>query len=72
MAGEPIGRVNEMLAPGERRQVQHAQPGYNVAIRRLVADIDGSVLADGDFVADCRPQLEAWKGAPRWSWRIAS
>ncbi len=57
----PVERQNASLAPGERRLVQQARPGYTVRIRRTVTDRDGNVLADGDFVSDYRSQPEAWE-----------
>lgn len=63
-AGEPIERVNSSLAPGERRMVQQAQPGYLVSIRRRITDAAGEVIADGDFVSDYVPQPEAWEIGP--------
>jgi vancomycin resistance protein YoaR len=59
--GEPVERENPALAPGERRQVQNAQPGYVVRVRRTVTADDGTVIADGDFVSDYRSQPEAWE-----------
>jgi vancomycin resistance protein YoaR len=58
---DPVERSNAALAPGERRLVQRAQPGYLVRIRRTITDRDGNVLADGDFVSDYRSQPEAWE-----------
>jgi vancomycin resistance protein YoaR len=62
--GEPVERENPALAPGERRQVQNAQPGYVVRIRRTVTAVDGTVISDGDFVSDYRSQPEAWEVGP--------
>lgn len=59
--GEPVERENPALAPGERRKVQNAQPGYVVRVRRKVTVADGTVIADGDFVSDYRSQPEAWE-----------
>jgi len=59
--GEPVERENPALAPGERRKVQNAQPGYVVRVRRKVIVADGTVIADGDFVSDYRSQPEAWE-----------
>lgn len=58
---DPVERQNASLAPGERRMVQQARPGYTVRIRRTVTDHDGTILADGDFVSDYRSQPEAWE-----------
>lgn len=60
----PVERVNEDLAPGERRLVQQAQPGYIVAIRRTITDASDTVIADGDFVSHYVPQPEAWEVGP--------
>lgn len=62
--GEPVERVNSNLAPGERKLVQQAQPGYLVHKRRVITGADGSVIADGDFVSDYVPQPEAWEVGP--------
>ena len=58
---DPVVRESANLAPGERRMVQQARPGYTVRIRRTVTASDGTVLADGDFVSDFRSQPEAWE-----------
>jgi vancomycin resistance protein YoaR len=58
---DPVERSNSALAPGERRLVQRAQPGYIVRIRRTITAADGTMLADGDFVSDYRSQPEAWE-----------
>jgi len=63
--GEPVERENSALAPGERRKVQNAQPGYIVRVRRKVTAADGTVISDGDFVSDYRSQPEAWETGPR-------
>ncbi|HWV23634.1 MAG TPA: hypothetical protein VNZ58_05555 [Thermomicrobiales bacterium] len=63
-AGEPVERINNDLAPGERRQVQQSTPGYVVAIRRVITDATGTVIADGDFVSDYVAQPEAWEIGP--------
>ncbi|MDQ3539637.1 MAG: VanW family protein, partial [Chloroflexota bacterium] len=64
--GEPVERENPVLAPGERRKVQNAEPGYVVRVRRKVTTVDGMVISDGDFVSDYRSQPEAWEvGPPR-------
>ena len=62
--GEPVERENPALAPGERRKVRNAQPGYIVRVRRKVTAADGTVIADGDFVSDYRSQPEAWETGP--------
>jgi vancomycin resistance protein YoaR len=62
--GEPVQRVNNALAKGERRKVQNAQNGYTVYLRRKVTDADGNVVSDGDFVSDYRSQPEAWEIGP--------
>ncbi len=61
---DPVERVNEDLAPGERVMVQTARAGVTVSIRRTVTDADGSVIADGDFVSDYRSVPEAWEVGP--------
>ena len=62
--GMPVERENPDLAPGERRKVQNAQPGYVVRVRRKVTDHDGTIISDGDFVSDYRSQPEAWEVGP--------
>ena len=62
--GPPVERLNNELAPGERRMVQQAQPGYQVSIRRVITGTDGEVLADGEFVSHYVPQPEAWEIGP--------
>lgn len=62
--GPPVERENSNLAPGERKLVQQAQPGYLVRKRRVITAADGSVIADGDFVSDYVPQPEAWEVGP--------
>lgn len=62
--GEPVERVNKDLAPGERRRVQVARPGFTVYLQRKVTDADGNVVSDGDFVSDYRSQPEAWEIGP--------
>jgi len=62
--GDPVERENSALAPGERRKVQNAQPGYVVRVRRKVTAVDGTVISDGDFVSDYRSQPEAWEFGP--------
>jgi vancomycin resistance protein YoaR len=62
--GDPVERENASLAPGERRMVQQARPGYEVRVRRKVTDADGEVVSDGDFVSDYRSQPEAWEVGP--------
>ncbi len=62
--GDPVERENPALAPGERRKVQNAQPGYIVRVRRKVTDHNGNVISDGDFVSDYRSQPEAWEVGP--------
>jgi vancomycin resistance protein YoaR len=61
---EPVKKVNPALAPGERRKVGTAQPGYTVWVRRKVTAADGTVIADGDFVSDYVSQPEAWEVGP--------
>lgn len=63
--GPVVERENPALAPGERRMVQTAQPGYVVSVRRVISAADGEVLADGNFVSDYVPQPEAWEVGPR-------
>lgn len=62
--GPAVERENPNLAPGERRMVQSAQPGYVVSVRRVISAADGEVLADGNFVSDYVPQPEAWEVGP--------
>lgn len=59
--GDPVERVNASLAPGERRKVQGAEPGYTVSIRRRIIDAHENVVSDGDFVSYYVPQPEAWE-----------
>lgn len=61
---DPVERVNEALAPGERRQVGVAEPGYTVWVRRTVTAADGTVLSDGDFVTDYLSKPETWEVGP--------
>jgi vancomycin resistance protein YoaR len=61
---DPVERVNPALAPGERRLVQQAAPGYVVRLRRRVTSADGDVIADGEFVSDYVAQPEAWEVGP--------
>lgn len=62
--GEPVERENPDLPQGERKRVQMARPGYTVYLRRKVTATDGTVISDGDFVSDYRPQPEAWEVGP--------
>lgn len=62
--GTAIERINNQLAPGERRMVQQAQPGYIVSIRRVITRTDGEVIGDGEFVTHYVPQPEAWEIGP--------
>lgn len=57
-------RENPDLAPGERKLVQSAQPGYVVSVRRVISSADGEIIADGNFVSDYIPQPEAWEVGP--------
>lgn len=61
---DPVEKVNSALAPGERRLVGQAQPGYTVWVRRKVTAADGTVISDGDFVSDYVSQPEAWEVGP--------
>lgn len=61
---DPVEQVNEALAPGERRQVGVAEPGYTVWVRRTVTAADGTVLSDGDFVTEYLSKPETWEVGP--------
>jgi vancomycin resistance protein YoaR len=61
---EPVEKVNPNLAPGERRLVGHAQPGYTVWVRRKVTAADGTEISDGEFVSDYVSQPEAYEVGP--------
>ena len=62
--GEPVERENNDLAPGERRFVSSAQPGYQVVLPRTVTAADGTVISDGNFVSEYRAQPETWEAGP--------
>lgn len=61
---EPVQKVNPALAPGEKRMVGTAKPGYTVWVRRKITAADGTVIADGDFISDYVSQPEAWEVGP--------
>ncbi len=61
---DPVEQVNEALAPGERKQVGIAEPGYTVWVRRTVTAADGTVISDGDFVTDYLSKPETWEVGP--------
>ena len=62
--GDAVVRENAALAPGDRRMVQQARPGYEVRVRRKVTGAGGEVISDGDFVSDYRSQPEALEVGP--------
>jgi vancomycin resistance protein YoaR len=60
----PVERVNQNLADGQRVQVQRAEAGVTVRMRRSVTAADGSLVSDGDFVSDYMSIPEVWEVAP--------
>lgn len=61
---DPVEKVNEALAPGERRQVGVAEPGHTVRVRRKVTAADGTVISDGEFVTEYLSRPETWEVGP--------
>lgn len=63
--GDPVEQVNNDLAPGERKFISSAQPGYQVVLPRTVLAADGTVISDGNFVSDFRARPETWEVGPQ-------
>ena len=61
---EPVERVNERRAPGERVQVQYAQTGVTVQLPRTVTAADGSIISDGFFVSEYQAIPDVWEVGP--------
>jgi len=60
----PTNRVDSKMKPGDpKRQVQTAQPGYNVTIHRTVRE-DGEVVIEDTFYSPYQPQQEIWAVPP--------
>lgn len=63
--GDPVERVNENLARGERKWVSGSAPGYQVVLPRTVLAADGTVISDGTFVSNYLAQPETWEVGPK-------
>jgi vancomycin resistance protein YoaR len=60
--GEPVYRVDESLAPGERRQVEYAQRGMTVTVERTVTE-NGQTRVD-KIVSNYQPWNAVYLVAP--------
>lgn len=56
-------RVDSKLQKGEKRQVQTAQPGYEVTVTRTVRE-NGEVILEDTFHSPYQPQQEIWAVGP--------
>ncbi len=61
---DPVERVNQNRASGERVQVQFAQPGVTVQLPRTVTAADGSLISEGFFVSTYRSVPDVWESGP--------
>ncbi|GAB3191814.1 hypothetical protein GCM10027292_30580 [Hydrogenophaga aquatica] len=59
----PKMRVDSKLQKGEKRQVQTAQPGYEVTVTRTVRE-NGEVILEDTFHSPYQPQQEIWAVGP--------
>lgn len=63
--GDPVERINESLARGERKWVSGSSPGYQVVLPRTVKAKDGSIISEGTFVSNYVAQPETWEVGPK-------